>query len=133
MKIFQSVTYTTDHCDGDLIPPSFWPPHVGKNACKQCAAEIISEIKEDIAKCGIGGLDHVIIECRLNGTWQKQKKFSKTGDRRLKTIQEKLEAGQIDCVRVESPEYVNVCGQLIDSYANVYYINSFGDPSKLDG
>lgn len=125
MPILQAVTYTTDHCDGDLIPPSFWPPHPGKDARTRCAEEIISEIKDDLASIGIGTLTEMYIEVRKNDRWQPKKIFKGPKDRKLATIQAGIENGSIDCVRVEYPDRVNAAGVMVDSYANVYCVHSF--------
>ena len=125
MTIYQSVTYTTEHCDGDLIPPSFWNPHTGPDALKQCAAEIISEIKSDLAMCGCGNLDEIYVEVREDDAWKAKETFTGPDDKRLDAILSGLETGQIDCIRVEQPEFVNMAGCLVESHANVYYVNSF--------
>ena len=133
MMIVQSVSYTTDHCDGDLIPPSFWPTHVGSAGIKKCAEEIIKEVKEDIANhVDFVGDGKIKVEVRKDDVWQAPKYFSKSSDRRLKTIQDGLANMKIDCIRVEIPEFVNGAGVLINSYANVYYMNVVGNPSALD-
>lgn len=125
MTIYQSVTYTTDHCDGDLIPPSFWNPHTGKDALNKCAQEIINEIKDDLASIGIGTLTEMYIEVRKNDSWQPKKIFKGPTDRKIATIQAGIENGSIDCVRVEYPDRVNAAGVMVESYSNVYYVNAF--------
>jgi len=43
---FQAVSYTTDHCDGDLIAPSCGDPNTDRAVA---AKNIMSEINESFA------------------------------------------------------------------------------------
>ena len=140
---YQATSYTTDHCDGDLIAPVFWNPT--KDRAKS-AKEIIDEVIADL--CHIAtkkqpGPDFIKVEYRKNEPytnelcepddttdWCEPVKVTRHLTRRNKFIQ-KLEAGLADgsigTLLLTQPEYVTFIG-LIAEYKNVYHIQEFKIP-----
>ena len=127
MKWFQLISYTTDHCDGDLIAPAVWPVHLN---IVDAVNELMKELRSDIAQSSVKG--HVTVDYRRKGAWSEPSKLSNTSDKVLTTIRNGLKRGTIDCVVVKSPEFVNPAGVVIPEYENVYYIQSQGDEAKKD-
>lgn len=124
---YQAVCYTTDHCDDDLIAPSFWNPTKDR---KEAASEIMTEIEQTFACMTKFGPESITIEFRHNTddniswdskvikNWKRNQKF-------LTMLEQGLADGSIITVMVTVPEYVNVCNVLINERKDVFHINSF--------
>jgi hypothetical protein len=124
---YQAVCYTTDHCDDDLIAPSFWNPTKDR---KEAASEIMTEIEQTFACMTKFGPESITIEFRHNTddniswdskvikNWNRNKKF-------LTMLEQGLADGSIITVMVTVPEYVNLCNVLINERKDVFHINSF--------
>ena len=124
---YQAVCYTTDHCDDDLIAPSFWNPTKDR---KEAASEIMTEIEQSFACMTKFGPESITIEFRHNTddnnswdskvikNWNHNKKF-------LTMLEQGLADGSIITVMVTVPEYVNVCNVLIKERSDVFHLNSF--------
>lgn len=124
---YQAVCYTTDHCDDDLIAPSFWNPTKDR---KEAASEIMTEIEQTFACMTKFGPESITIEFRHNTddniswdskvikNWKRNQKF-------LTMLEQGLADGSIITVMVTVPEYVNVCNVLINERKDVFHINFF--------
>lgn len=127
---YQTVCYTSDPCDGDLIAPGCWVPTKDR---KDAASEIMAEINESFGNLisrGFGGPESITIEFRHNTNddnswdikviknWKRSKKF-------LSKLEQGLADGSIITVMVTVPEFVNDCNVLIEKYYDVFHINSF--------
>lgn len=124
---YQAVCYTTDHCDDDLIAPSFWNPTKDR---KEAASEIMTEIEQSFACMTKFGPESITIEFRHNTddniswdskvikNWKRNQKF-------LTMLEQGLADGSIITVMVTVPEYVNVCNVLINERKDVFHINFF--------
>lgn len=124
---YQAVCYTTDHCDDDLIAPSFWNPTKDR---KEAASEIMTEIEQTFACMTKFGPESITIEFRHNTddniswdskvikNWKRNQKF-------LTMLEQGLADGSIITVMVTVPEYVNVCNVLINERKDVFHLNSF--------
>lgn len=124
---YQAVCYTTDHCDDDLIAPSFWNPTKDR---KEAASEIMTEIEQTFACMTKFGPESITIEFRHNTddniswdskvikNWKRNQKF-------LTMLEQGLADGSIITVMVTVPEYVNLCNVLINERKDVFHINSF--------
>ena len=115
--MFQAIGYTTDHSDGDLVPPAIWPTHADR---KECARELMREIKSDIDMGKFKG--PLTVDYRRKGVWSEPFTVTSLDDKVIKTVTSGLTSGTIDCVTVKSPEFVNMNGVVIEEYTNVYYI-----------
>ena len=115
--MFQAIGYTTDHSDGDLVPPAIWPVHDDR---KSSAREIMREINSDIALGKFKG--SLTMDYRRKGVWSEPFTVTSPDDKVIRTINSGLTSGTIDCVTVTSPEFVNPAGVVIPKYENVYYI-----------
>lgn len=115
--MFQAIGYTTDHSDGDLVPPAIWPVHDDR---KSSAREIMCEINSDLALGEFKG--PLTVDYRRKGLWSEPFTVTSPDDKVIKTINSGLTSGTIDCVTVKSPEFVNMNGVVIAEYTNVYYI-----------
>ncbi len=115
--MFQAIGYTTDHSDGDLVPPAIWPVHDDR---KSSAKEIMREINSDLAMGKYKGAHTV--DYRRKGVWSEPFTVASLDDKVIKTITSGLTSGTIDCVTIKSPEFVNMNGVVIAEYTNVYYI-----------
>lgn len=135
MKLYQAVTYTTDHCDADLIEPSFWEPHSDRT---KCASEIIAEVQSDLSYLGIKGnmLDHITVEYRNstddNIDWSKPRDIKSPS--KSKKFLDKLASDLADCkvstVLVTYPRYLNQCGVEVGGYSNCYHIQELNIKGK---
>ena len=124
---YQAVCYTTDHCDDDLIAPSFWNPTKDR---KEAASEIMTELEQSFACMTKFGPESITIEFRHNTddniswdskvikNWKRNQKF-------LTMLEQGLADGTIITVMVTVPEYVNLCNVLINERKDVFHINSF--------
>ena len=74
MKWFQLISYTTDHCDGDLIAPAVWPVHLN---IVDVVNELMKELRSDIAQSSAKG--HVTVDYRRKGEWSEPCELSNTG------------------------------------------------------
>ena len=127
---YQAVCYTTDHCDDDLIAPSFWNPTKDR---KEAASEIMTEIEQSFSyskpQKGIGP-DSITIEFRHNTddniSWDSKVIKSMGRSKKFLTMLEQgLADGSIITLMVTVPEYVNLCNVLIEERKDVFHINSF--------
>lgn len=142
---YQATSYTTDHCDGDLIAPIFWNPTKDRS---KSAKEIIDEVIADL--CHIAakkqpGPSFITVEYRKNEhdndelcepgntDWCEPVQVKQHLTRRSKFIQ-KLETGLADgsigTVLLTQPGYVNFHGVQMAEYKNVYHIQEFTIPGK---
>ncbi len=128
---FQSICYTTDHCDGDLIAPACWEPTVART---EAAIQIMQEIEESfsglIRTAKHPGPDHLVIECKHSSVnsceWDyKDIKNWKRNQNYIQQLQNWLAAGEIDTIMVTVPSYVNYANVQIDERTDVFYINNF--------
>ena len=126
---YQAVCYTTDHCDDDLIAPSFWKPTKDR---KKAASEIMAEIEESFSyttRKGFGP-DSITIEFRHNTddniSWESKVIKCMGRSKKFRTMLEQgLADGSIITVMVTVPEYVNLCNVLVNERKDVFHINSF--------
>lgn len=129
---FQAVSYTTDHCDGDLIAPSCWDPNTDRAVA---AKNIMSEINESFAgilatKKNVGP-ESITIEYRNNtdesSEWEEPKEIKnwKRASKFLEKLANGLADGSISTVMVTVPKYVNAFMVQIDKRTDVFHINSF--------
>lgn len=129
---YQAVSYTTDHCDGDLIAPSCWEPNTDRAVA---AKNIMSEINESFA--GIlatkkkVGPESITIEYR-NSTdkstqWEEPNEIKnwKRASKFLEKLANGLADGSICTVMVTVPKYVNAFMVQIDKRTDVFHINQF--------
>ena len=126
---YQAVCYTTDHCDDDLIAPSFWNPTKDRN---EAASEIMTEIEESFSYTTIKGIgpDSITIEFRHNTddnhSWESKVVKCLGRSKKFRTMLEQgLADGSIITVMVTVPEYVNLCNVLVNERKDVFHINSF--------
>ena len=126
---YQAVCYTTDHCDDDLIAPSFWNPTKDR---KKAANEIMSEIEQSFSYTTLKGIgpDSITIEFRHstedNISWESKVVKCLGRSKKFRTMLEQgLADGSIITVMVTVPEYVNLCNVLIEERKDVFHINSF--------
>ena len=126
---YQAVCYTTDHCDDDLIAPSFWNPTKDR---KEAASEIMAEIKESFSYTKMEGFgpEYITIEFRHNtddnNSWEsKVVKCMGRSKKFLTMLEQGLADGSIITIMVTVPEYVNLCHVLVDERKDVFHINSF--------
>ena len=128
---FQTICYTTDHCDGDLIAPACWAPTVSRN---EAAIQIMNEIEESfsghIRTKNQPGPDSLVIDCKHNSVnsceWDyKTIKNWKRNQKYIQQLQNWLAAGEIDTIMVTVPEYVNMAGVQIEQRSDVFHINFF--------
>jgi len=135
MKLYQAVTYTTDHCDADLIAPSFWEP---SNDRSKCASEIMAEVKSDLGHLGIKGssLYHITVEYRNstddNIDWSKPRviKSPSKSQKFIDKLELDLAEGKVSTVLVTYPEHTNCCGAVIEKYSNCYHIQELNIKRK---
>ena len=126
---YQAVCYTTDHCDDDLIAPSFWVPTKYR---KKAAIEIMTEIEESFSYTrhkGVGP-ESITIEFRHNTddniSWESKVVKCMGRSKKFRTMLEQgLADGSIITVMVTVPEYVNLCNVLVNERKDVFHINSF--------
>ena len=126
---YQAVCYTTDHCDDDLVAPSFWEPTKDR---KKSASEIMTEIEQSFAYTTLKGLgpDSITIEFRHNtddnNSWEsKVVKCLGRSKKFMTMLEQGLADGSIITVMVTVPEYVNLCNVLVNERKDVFHINSF--------
>lgn len=126
---YQAVCYTTDHCDDDLIAPSFWNPTKDR---KEAASEIMTEIEQSFSYTKMTGFgpESITIEFRHNtddnNSWEsKVVKCLGRSKKFLTMLEQGLADGSIITVMVTVPEYVNLCNVLINERKDVFHINSF--------
>ena len=126
---YQAVCYTTDHCDDDLIAPSFWNPTKDR---KKAANEIMTEIEQSFSYTTLKGIgpDSITIEFRHstedNISWESKVVKCLGRSKKFRTMLEQgLADGSIITVMVTVPEYVNLCNVLIEERKDVFHINSF--------
>lgn len=126
---YQAVCYTTDHCDDDLIAPSFWNPTKDR---KEAANEIMTEIEQSFSYTTIKGIgpDSITIEFRHNTedniSWESKVVKCLGRSKKFRTMLEQgLADGSIITVMVTVPEYVNLCNVLVNERKDVFHINSF--------
>ena len=126
---YQAVCYTTDHCDDDLIAPSFWKPTKDR---KKAASEIMAEIEESFSYTTHKGFgpDSITIEFRHNTddniSWESKVIKCMGRSKKFRTMLEQgLADGSIITVMVTVPEYVNLCNVLVNERKDVFHINSF--------
>ena len=127
---YQALCYTTDHCDCDLIPPSFWKPTKDR---KEAAKQLMDEMEESFADRldskypGPSELtidfkhttdDDLSWETKVIHSWKRSKKF-------LTKLADGLANGTIGTVMVTVPEYLNCWNALIEQRSDVFNINSF--------
>ena len=123
---YQAVCYTTDHCDDDLIAPSFWNPTKDR---KESASEIIAEIEQSFSYTNICP-DSITIEFRHNTgdniSWDSKVVKSIGRSKKFLTMLEQgLADGSIITVMVTVPEYVNLFNVIVNERKDVFHINSF--------
>lgn len=123
---YQAVCYTTDHCDDDLIAPSFWNPTKDR---KEAASEIMDEIELSYSYSNICP-DPITIEFRHNTddniSWDSKAVKSIGRSKKFLTMLEQgLADGSIITVRVTVPEYVNRFNVIVNERKDVFHINSF--------
>lgn len=126
---YQAVCYTTDHCDDDLIAPSFWNPTKDR---KEAANEIMTEIEQSFSYTTLKGIgpDRITIEFRHNTedniSWESKVVKCLGRSKKFRTMLEQgLADGSIITVMVTVPEYVNLCNVLVNERKDVFHINSF--------
>lgn len=126
---YQAVCYTTDHCDDDLVAPSFWNPTKDR---KEAASQIMTEIEQSFAYTTMKGLgpDSLTIEFRHNtdedNSWEsKVVKCLGRSKKFMTMLEQGLADGSIITVMVTVPEYVNLCNVLVNERKDVFHINSF--------
>ena len=122
---YQAVCYTTDHCDDDLIAPSFWNPTKDR---KESASEIIAEIEQSFSYTNICP-DSITIEFRHNTgdniSWDSKVVKSIGRSKKFLTMLEQgLADGSIITVMVTVPEYVNLFNVIVNERKDVFHINS---------
>lgn len=123
---YQAVCYTTDHCDNDLIAPSFWNPTKDR---KEAASEIMAVIELSYYYSNICP-DSITIEFRHNTddniSWDSKVVKSIGRSKKFLTMLEQgLADGSIITVRVTVPEYVNLFNVIVNERKDVFHINSF--------
>lgn len=123
---YQAVCYTTDHCDDDLIAPSFWNPTKDR---KEAASEIMTLIELSYSYSNIC-TDSITIEFRHNTddniSWDSKAVKSIGRSKKFLTMLEQgLADGSIITVRVTVPEYVNLFNVIVNERKDVFHINSF--------
>lgn len=123
---YQAVCYTTDHCDNDLIAPSFWNPTKDR---KEAASEIMAVIELSYSYSNICP-DSITIEFRHNTddniSWDSKVVKSIGRSKKFLTMLEQgLADGSIITVRVTVPEYVNLFNVIVNERKDVFHINSF--------
>lgn len=123
---YQAVCYTTDHCDDDLIAPSFWNPTKDR---KEAASELMSVIELSYSYSNICP-DPITIEFRHNTddniSWDSKVVKSIGRSKKFLTMLEQgLADGSIITVRVTVPEYVNLFNVIVNERKDVFHINSF--------
>ena len=129
-QYFQAICYTTDHCDGDLIAPSCWEPHL---SLSKAADDIMGEINESFSwmlHIADRHPDSLTIEYRNNtndntGWDSKVIKNWKRNSKFFDKLRSGLADGTICTVMVTVPEYLNSSLQRIDRRSDVFHINSF--------
>lgn len=126
---YQAVCYTTDHCDDDLIAPSFWNPTKDR---KEAANEIMTEIEQSFSYTTLKGIgpDSITIEFRHNTedniSWESKVVKCLGRSKKFRTMLEQgLADGSIITIMVTVPEYVNLCNVLVNERKDVFHINSF--------
>ena len=127
---YQAVCYTTDHCDYDLIPPSFWNPTKDR---KEAAKQLMEEMETSFADKLDGKLprpseltiefknttdDDLSWETKVIHSWKRSKKF-------LDKLADGLANGTIGTIMVTVPEYLNCWNAIIEKRSDVFHINSF--------
>lgn len=129
---FQAISYTTDHCDGDLIAPSCWKPETDRAAsANQILQELGDSFGSILATKANAGPDSLTIEYKSNTDddidWAEPKtvKNWKRASKFLDKIRKGLTDGTISTVMVTVPDYVNNCGVHIERRVDVFYINQF--------
>ena len=123
---YQAVCYTTDHCDDDLIAPSFWNPTKDR---KESASEIMDLIELSYSYTNTCP-DSITIEFRHNTvdniSWDSKAVKSIGRSKKFLTMLEQgLADGSIITVRVIVPEYVNRFNVIVNERKDVFHINSF--------
>lgn len=124
---YQAVCYTTDHCDDDLIAPSFWNPTKDR---KESASEIMTEIEQCFTVITDLGHISITIEFRHNTgdniSWDSKVVQSMGSSKKfLSMLKQGLADGSIITVRVTVPEYVNLFNVIVNERKDVFHINSF--------
>ena len=126
---YQAVCYTTDHCDDDLIAPSFWNPTKDR---KEAANEIMTEIEQSFSYTTLKGIgpDSITIEFRHNTedniSWESKVVKCLGRSKKFRAMLEQgLADGSIITIMVTVPEYVNLCNVLVNERKDVFHINSF--------
>lgn len=135
MKLYQAVTYTTEHCDADLIAPSFWEPHKDRSTC---ASEIMAEVQSDLNYLGIKGstLDHITVEYRNstddNIDWSEPRDIKSPSKSRkfLDKLASDLADGKVSTVLVTYPRYLSQWGVEVGGYSNCYHIQELNIKGK---
>ncbi len=128
---FQAISYTTDHCDGDLIAPACWKPTALRTeAANQLMQEIDESFSGKIRTAKQPGPDYLVLECKHNSVnsceWDYRKiKNWKINKKYIQQLHDWLAAGEIDIIRVTVPAFVTYGMEQIDESADVFYINDF--------
>lgn len=129
---FQAISYTTDHCDGDLIAPSCWTPTTDRaESANQIMQELNDSFGSILATKTNAGPDSLTIEYKSSTDddidWSEPKTIKnwKLASQFLDQIRKGLTDGTISTVMVTVPEYVNCCGELIERRVDVFHINQF--------
>ena len=129
---FQAISYTTDHCDGDLIAPSCWKPETDRaESANQIMQEINDAFGSILATKKNAGPDSLTIEYKSSTDddidWAEPKtvKNWKRASKFLDQIRKGLADGTISTVMVTVPEYLNCCAVHIDRRVDVFHINQF--------
>lgn len=129
---FQAISYTTDHCDGDLIAPSCWKPEADRaESANQIMQELGDSFGSILATKANAGLDSLTIDYKSSTDddidWSEPKtvKNWKRASQFLDKIRKGLTDGTISTVTVTVPDYVNDCGVHIERRVDVFHINQF--------
>lgn len=129
---FQAISYTTDHCDGDLIAPSCWKPETDRaESANQIMQELDDSFGSILATKKTAGPESLTVEYKSSTDddidWAKPKtvKNWKRTSQFLDQIRKGLTDGTISTVMVTVPEYVNSCGVHIERRVDVFHINQF--------
>ena len=128
---YQAIGYTTDHCDGDLIAPACWQPTQDRElAAEDLMQELTESFSGMIRTKKLPGPDYLVIECKhcsesscewdykVIKNWKRSKNY-------IQQLQNWLAAGEIETIMVTAPEYMNLCGVMIEERSDVFHINQF--------
>lgn len=129
---FQAISYTTDHCDGDLIAPACWLPTVARaEAANQIMTEIKESFSDKIRTSKQAGPEYITVEYRNNTKdnidWAPPKTIKnwKRNQDFFAMLLRGLASGDICTVMVTVPSWVNAFMVQIGQRSDVFHINTF--------